>query len=162
MKEKIYIKKFRLACILYLFIQPTSHPHLLSSDLLCLPSTKNTYIYTWKNIDNSTRDSIIAAQKRYREAHKNDEHLRKKRCEYSKKYYCKIKDARPPKTDEQKEREKEYQKNYYDKKKRELGLAEGKWINRVCQPKLFNIFFSFHRSNFLVLCVQIWKIIIYK
>ena len=30
------------------------------------------------------KDAIIDAQKRYREAHKNDEHLRKKRCEYSK------------------------------------------------------------------------------
>ena len=65
------------------------------------------------------RDSIIDAQKRYREAHKNDEHLRKKRCEYSKKYYYKIKDKRPLKTDEQKARAKEYQKNYYDKIKRE-------------------------------------------
>ena len=63
-------------------------------------------------------DAIIDAQKRYREAHKNDEHLRKKRCEYSKKYYYKIKNTRPPKTDEQKARAKEYQKNYYDKKKK--------------------------------------------
>ena len=29
-------------------------------------------------------DVIVEAQKRYREAHKNDEHLRKKRREYSK------------------------------------------------------------------------------
>ena len=63
------------------------------------------------------KESIIDAQKRYREAHKNDEHLRKKRCEYSKKYYCKIKDTRPPKTEEQKKREKEYHKNYYEKRK---------------------------------------------
>ncbi len=69
------------------------------------------------------KESIIdAAQKRYREAHKNDEHLRKKRCEYSKKYYCKIKDTRPPKTEEQKAREKEYHKNYYKKIKRERAL----------------------------------------
>ena len=61
------------------------------------------------------KESIIESQKRYREAHKNDEHLRKKRCEYSKKYYCKIKDTRPPKTEEQKAREKEYHKNYYEK-----------------------------------------------
>ena len=64
------------------------------------------------------KDAITDAQKRDREVHKNDEHLRKKRCEYSKKYYCKIKDRRPPKTDEQKARAKEYQKNYYDKKKK--------------------------------------------
>ena len=63
------------------------------------------------------KEAIIDAQKRYREAHKNDEHLRKKRCEYSKKYYYKIKDARPPKTDEQKTREKEYHKNYCEKMK---------------------------------------------
>jgi hypothetical protein len=66
--------------------------------------------------------SFVDAQKRYREAHKNDEHLRKKRCEYSKKYYCKIKDTRPPKTEEQKAREKEYHKNYYEKIKRERAL----------------------------------------
>ena len=29
-------------------------------------------------------DAIVETQKRYREAHKNDEHLRKKRCKYSK------------------------------------------------------------------------------
>ena len=52
------------------------------------------------------KDAIMDAQKRYREAHKNDEHLRKKRCEYSKKYYYKSKDSRPPKTDEQKTRGK--------------------------------------------------------
>ena len=46
----------------------------------------------------------------------NDEHLAaKKRCEYAKNYYCKIKDTRSPKTDEQKAKEKEYHKNYYDK-----------------------------------------------
>ena len=68
------------------------------------------------------KESIVDAQKRYREAHKNDEHLRKKRCEYSKKYYCKIKDIRHPKTDEQKAREKEYHKNYYEKIKQERAL----------------------------------------
>ena len=56
------------------------------------------------------KDAIMDAQKRYREAHKNDEHLRKKRCEYSKKHYYKSKDFRPPKTDEQKAREKELTK----------------------------------------------------
>ena len=61
------------------------------------------------------KDAIIDAQKRYREAHKNDEHLRKKRCEYSKKYYYKTKDTRPPKTEEQQAKEKEYHKNYYEK-----------------------------------------------
>ena len=40
------------------------------------------------------KDAIIDAQVRYREAHKNDEHLRKKRCEYSKKYYYEMKDPR--------------------------------------------------------------------
>ena len=68
------------------------------------------------------KESIVDAQKPYREAHKNDKHLRKKRCEYSKKYYYKIKDTRPPKTDEQKAREKEYHKNYYEKIKRERVL----------------------------------------
>ena len=68
------------------------------------------------------KESIVDAQKRYREAHKNDEHLRKKRCEYSKKYYHKTKDIRHPKTDEQKAREKEYHKNYYEKIKRERAL----------------------------------------
>ena len=72
------------------------------------------------------KDSIIEAQKLYRETHKNDEHLRKKRCEYSKKYYCKIKDTRPPKTEEQKIREKEYHKNYYEKINRERERAEGR------------------------------------
>ena len=67
-------------------------------------------------------DSIINAQKRYREAHKNDDHLRKKRCEYSKKHYYKIKDSRPPKTDAQKLREKEYHKHYYEKTKQERSL----------------------------------------
>ena len=67
------------------------------------------------------RDSIIDAQKRYREAQKNDEHLRKKRCEYSKKYYYKIKDTRPPKTEEEMTREKEYHKNYYEKNKSKTG-----------------------------------------
>ena len=46
------------------------------------------------------KEAIIDAQIRYREAHKNDEHLRQKRCEYAKKYYYKIKDTRPPKTKE--------------------------------------------------------------
>ena len=51
--------------------------------------------------------AIIDAQKRYREVHKNDDHLRKKKCEYSKKYYYKIKDARPaPKTEEQRQGKK--------------------------------------------------------
>ena len=72
------------------------------------------------------KDAVIDAQIRYREAHKNDEHLRKKRCEYSKKYYCKIKDARPPKTEEQKAREKEYHKNYYEKIKQERDLLKAK------------------------------------
>ncbi len=51
------------------------------------------------------KESMVDAQKRYREAHKNDEHLRKKRCEYSKKYYYKIKDTRPPKTEEKQAKE---------------------------------------------------------
>ena len=63
--------------------------------------------------------AFIDAQKRYREAHKNDEPLRQKRCEYSKKHYYKIKDTRPPKTEEQKAREKEYHKKYYEKIKQE-------------------------------------------
>ena len=64
------------------------------------------------------KDSIIDAQER---SHKNDEHLRKKRCEYSKKYYCKIKDTQLPKTEEQQAREKENHKNY-EKIKRERVL----------------------------------------
>ncbi len=36
-----------------------------------------------------------------------------------KNYYCKIKDTRSPKTDEQKAKEEEYHKNYYEKIKRE-------------------------------------------
>ncbi len=47
----------------------------------------------------------------------SEEHLRKKRCEYSKKYYYKIKNTRPPKTEEKQAREKEYHKNYYEKRK---------------------------------------------
>ena len=84
----------------------------------------NLYMKTYRQ---QHKESIIDAQKRYREANKNDEHLRKKRCEYSKKYYCKIKDARPPKTEEQKAREKEYHKNYYEKMK-EKRVLEGRVV----------------------------------
>ena len=70
----------------------------------------NMYMKEYRKLH---KDAIMDAQKRYREAHKNDEHLRKKRCEYSKKYYYKSKDSRPPKTDEQKARGKEYHKSYY-------------------------------------------------
>ena len=67
-------------------------------------------------------NAIVETQKRYREAHKNDEHLRKKKCEYSKIYYYKIKDTRPPKTNEQKIKEKEYHKQYYEKTKQQRSL----------------------------------------
>ena len=65
------------------------------------------------------RDSIIDAQKRYREAHKNDEHLRKKRCQYSKIYYCKIKDTRPKKRPLKKAKEKKITKTIMKKTKQE-------------------------------------------
>ena len=70
-----------------------------------------------KEYQKQHKDTITDAKKCYREAHKNDEHLRKKRCEYSKKYYNKIKDTRPPKTEEEKAREKEYYKNTRTQKK---------------------------------------------
>ena len=94
--------------------------HATSTAYALRPSMSPEYkerikLYMKEYRNQPDKDDITDAQKRYREAHKNDEHLRKKRCEYSKKYYYKIKDTRPPKTEEEKARGKEYHKNYYEK-----------------------------------------------
>ena len=65
------------------------------------------------------KDAMVDNQKCYREAHENNQHLRQKKCEYSKKYYYKIKDTQPPKTKEQNAREKEYNQNIYKKYNRD-------------------------------------------